>query len=90
MVAHCETRKRDSVWPSGGSGARFGAKRRGANGLALVFEDVHGFPVQTAGVGVDDLRVLCFAPGFLQPREVGASGPLDQGGTVRIRPVNAL
>ena len=29
-------------------------------------------------------------PGFLQPCEVGAGGPLDQGGTIRIRPVNAL
>jgi len=71
-------------------GTRFRAERRGANGQALVFENVHGFPVQTAGVGVDDLRVLRFAPGFLQPREVGARGPLDQGGTVRICPINGL
>lgn len=38
--------------------SRFSA---GANWQALVSEYVHGFPVQTAGVGIDDLRVLCFA-----------------------------
>src|ERR1039457_779116 len=57
---------------------------------ALVFEHIHRFPVQTIGIGVNDRRVFGFLCGPFQSGEVGTRSPLDQGGTIGVRPVNPL